>query len=155
MRSKFRLVGLKILKRRRKYDPEIIERTICLVLDPSTALCIALWIASRWGTEWRDLSKHPQRRQGIDPRLLWLLVRTPSVIWTELASRRAVHNILWRIPVYIFDILFLSPYMFVSALIGWLSSVFIRRIIYKCLNVCPFDYTVFEIVGRLGFRKPV
>ena len=29
------------------------------------------------GTIWRDLSKPPQRRQGPDPRPLWLLVGTP------------------------------------------------------------------------------
>ena len=40
MHSDFRLVGLKIVKslRRRKYAPMIIERTIGLVLGPSTAL---------------------------------------------------------------------------------------------------------------------
>ena len=30
------------------------------------------------GTIWRALSKPPQRRQGPDPRPLWLLVGTPS-----------------------------------------------------------------------------
>ena len=30
------------------------------------------------------------------------------------------------------------------------SSVFIRRIIYKFLNVCPFDYTAFAVSGKVG-----
>ena len=69
----------KIVKRlrRRKYDTLIIERTIYLVLGPSTSLyrsflehCILTKKAV--GTIWRDLSKPPQRRQGPDPRPLWL-----------------------------------------------------------------------------------
>ena len=44
--------GSKIVKRlrRRKYDPVIIERTIGLVLGPSTSLyrSIALWLTRRW-----------------------------------------------------------------------------------------------------------
>ena len=39
-----------------------------------------------------DLSKPPQRRQGPDPRPLWLLVGTPLVLGPELASRRAEHS---------------------------------------------------------------
>ena len=54
------------------------------------------------GTIWRDLSKPPQRRQGPDPRPLWLLVWTPLVLGPELASRRAEHSLLWRMPLYIF-----------------------------------------------------
>ena len=48
--------GSKIVKRlrRRQYDPLIIERTVCLVLGPSTALykpflSIALWLTRRLG----------------------------------------------------------------------------------------------------------
>ena len=108
--------GSKIVKslRRRKYDPSIMERTIFLVLGPSTALyrtflkhCTLTNKAE--GTIWRDLSKPPQRRQGPDPRPLWLLVETPLVPGSELASRRAEHSLLWRMSLYIFDILFLSP----------------------------------------------
>ena len=63
--------GSEIVKRlrRRKYDPVIIERTICRVLGPSTALyrsflkhCILTNKAV--GTIYLDLSKPPQRRQG-------------------------------------------------------------------------------------------
>ena len=65
--------GLKIVKRLRwrQYDPVIIERTIVLVLGPSTALyepflkhCTLTNKAV--GTIWRALSKRPQRRQGPD-----------------------------------------------------------------------------------------
>ena len=60
--------------------------------------------------------------------------------------------------VCIFDIhvLFLSPYRFgnnfygLSALGGCWSLVFIRRIIYKFLHVCPFDYTAFAVGEKVG-----
>ena len=44
-------------------------------------------------TIWRNLSKPHQRRKGTDPRLLWLLVGSPSVFGPELASRRAEHSL--------------------------------------------------------------
>ena len=91
--------GSKIVKRlrRRKYDPLIIENTIGLVLGPSTALYRSFLqhctlTNKAVGTIWRDLSKPPQRRQGLDPRPLWLLVGTPLVLGPELASRRAEHS---------------------------------------------------------------
>ena len=71
--------GSKIVKRlrRRQYYPVIIERTIGLVLDPSTALyepflkhCTMTNKAV--GTIWRALPKPPQRRQGPDLCPLWL-----------------------------------------------------------------------------------
>ena len=83
--------------RRRHYDPMIIERTIGLVLGPSTALyepflkhCTLTNKAV--GTIWRALSKPPQRRQGPDLCPLWLLVGTPSTIRPELAFSRAEHS---------------------------------------------------------------
>ena len=91
--------GSKIVKRlrRRQYDPVIIERTIGLVLGPSTALyepflkhCTLTNKAV--GTIWRALSKPPQRRQGPDLCPLWLLAGTPSAIRPGLAFSRAVHS---------------------------------------------------------------
>ena len=41
-----------------------------------------------------------------------------------------------------------------SALVGYWGLVSIRKIIYKFLNVCPFDNMAFA-VGRLSARKPV
>ena len=59
--------------RRRQYDPLIIERTIGLVLDPSTALYILFQERCTLtnkvvGTIWRAMSKPTQRRQGPDLR---------------------------------------------------------------------------------------
>ena len=85
--------GSKIVKRL-QYDPVITDKNIgitfvCLVLlQPCTDLSwsVALWLIRR-----RDhmtglvQSKPPQRRQGLDPRSLWLLVRTPSALGPELA----------------------------------------------------------------------
>ena len=42
------------------------------------------------------------------------------------------------------------PYFYdLSALVGCWSSVSIRRIIYKFLNVCPFDYTAVAVCGKV------
>ena len=55
--------------RRRQYDPGIIEKTIGLVLGPSTAM-FRLFLKhctltnKAVGTTLRALSEHPQRRQG-------------------------------------------------------------------------------------------
>ena len=112
--------GYKIVKRlrRRKYDPFIIERTIGIVLRPSTAmyrsfLTHCTLTNKAVGTILRDLSEPPQRRQGPNPRPLWLLVGTLLALGPELASRRTEHSLLWWMSLYIFDILFLSPYIFV------------------------------------------
>ena len=50
--------------------------------------------------------------QGPDPRPLLLLIGTPLVLGPELASRRVERSLLWQISLYIFYILFLSPYVF-------------------------------------------
>ena len=77
--------GTKIVKRirRRQYDQGIIEKTICLVLGPSTAVyrlflkhCTLTYKAV--GTTWRAFSKPTQMRQGPERCLLWLLVGTPT-----------------------------------------------------------------------------
>ena len=103
--------GSKIVKRlrRRLYDPVIIERTIGLVLGPSTALyepfqnhCTLTNKVVR--TIWRALSKPPQRRHGPDLCPLWLLVGTPSAIRPELAFSRAEHSRTFsNVAKYIFD----------------------------------------------------
>ena len=38
-----------------------------------------------------------------------------------------------------------------SILVGCWSSVYIRRITYKFLNVCPFDYTAFVVSGKVEY----
>ena len=90
--------------------PVIIERTIGLVLGPSTVLyepflkhCTLTNEAV--GTIWRALSKTPQRRQGPDLCPLWLLVGTPLAIRPELAFSRAEHSRPYLdVAKYIFDI---------------------------------------------------
>ena len=160
--SNFILSGSKIVKRlrRRQYDPEIIERTIGLVLGPFTALYrsflkrCTLTNKAVW-TIWRPMSKPPQRRQGPDPRPLWLLVGTPSAFGPELAYRlRVAQPTLMDIPIfliYFYITLYVSvPHFYdLSVLVGCWSSVSIRRIIYKFLNVCPFDYTAVAVSGKV------
>ena len=92
--------GSKIVKRLRwrQYDPLIIERTIDLLLCPSTAmyrpfLKLCTLTNKAVGTILRALSTSPQRRHGPDLRPLWLLVGTPLAIRPELASRRAEHSL--------------------------------------------------------------
>ena len=109
------------------------------------------------GTIWRALSKSPQRRQGPDLCPLWLLVGTPSAIRPELAFSRAEHSRPYSdVAKYIFDIYYLLTMLFVywfydlSALCGWWFVVYIRRFIYKFLNVCPFDYTAVAGSGKVG-----
>ena len=105
------------------------------------------------GTIWRDLSKPPQRRQGPDPRPSWLLVGTPFVLGPELAFRQAEHShsgvCLYIFLKYCFYHLtcLCNNFYGLSALVGCWSSAFIRRIIYKFLNVCPFDYTPMRARG--------
>ena len=106
--------SLKIVKRPDVESMTSIGRTTGLVLFPSVALCRSFLKHctpprnKALGTSciWRDLSRPPRRRQGPGPRLLWLLVGTPSALGLNLASRWAEHSLLGRLSVYIFDILF-------------------------------------------------
>ena len=112
--------GSKIVKRlrHRQYDPAIIERTIGLVLGPFTALYRSFLKRCTLTNEavetiWRALSKPPQRRQGPDPRPLWLLVGTPSAFGPELAYRlRVAQPTLMDVARYFWYTLILL-YMFV------------------------------------------
>ena len=155
--------GLKIVKRlrRRQYDPAIIERNIGLVLGPFTVL-YRLFLKrctltnKAVGYIWRAcLNLDPQMRQGHDPRPLWLLVGTSSAFGPELAYRlRVAQPTLMDVPMYFLQTIMLL-YMFVyhifylSALVGCWSSVSLRRIIYKFLNVCPFDYTAVAVSWKV------
>ena len=112
--------GSKIVKRlrRRWYDPAIIEKTLGLVLGPFTALCRSFLkhctlTNKAVGTLWRALSKPPQRRQGPDPRHLWLLVGTPSAFGPEIAYRlRVAQPSLMDVRIYVWYTIILL-YMFV------------------------------------------
>ena len=100
--------GSKIVKRlqRRQYDPEIIERTIGLVLGPFTAMYRSFLkrctlTNKTVGTLWRALFKPSQRRQGPDPRPVWLLVETPSAFGPELAyGLRVARPTFMDVPIY-------------------------------------------------------
>ena len=157
--------GSKIVKRlrRRQYDPLIIERTIGIVLGPSTTLyrpflkhCALTNKAV--GTIWRALSKPPHRRQGPDRRPLWLLVGTPSAIRPELASRRAEHSLSYSVvTIYIFDISYVLPILYVYRFLwplrlGWLLVCCLYRedFFYKFSIVCSFDYTAVAWSGKVG-----
>ena len=62
--------------RHRQYDPGINEKTIGIVLGPSTAMCgLHCTLSNKFkatGTKWRALSNPPQRRQGNELWALWL-----------------------------------------------------------------------------------
>ena len=127
--------------RRRQYDQLIIERTIGIVLGPSTTLygpflkhCTLTNKAV--GTIWRALSKPPQRRQGPDLRPLWLLVGTPSSIRPELAFSRAEHSLPYSdVTIFIFAILYLSSMLYVYRFLwplrlGWLLVCCLNKDVY-------------------------
>ena len=144
--------GSKIVKRlrRRQYDPVIIERTIGLVLGPSTALyepflkhCTLTNMAV--GTIWRALSKPPQRRQGPDLCPLWLLVGTPSASRPELAFSRAEHSRPYSdVAKYIFDIYYLLTMLFVYWFLWPLRLVWL-------LVWCLYKEVYFQIFKCLSF----
>ena len=154
--------GSKIVKRlrRRQYEPANIDRTKGLVLGPFTALKRSILqrcslTDKAVGTIWWALSKPPQRRQGPDPRPLWLLVGTPSAFGPELAYKLHVASLLLWMTLYIFDIplyyyiCLCTTFYGLSALVGCCSSVSTRRIIYKVLNLCPFSHTTVAVSGKV------
>ena len=138
----FILSGSKIVKllRRRQYDPMIIERTIGLVLGPSTAfyepfLKHCTLTNKAVGTIWRALSKPPQRRQGPDLCPLWLLVGTLLAIRPELAFSRPdldVAKYFWYIIFINYAVCVLifmtSPF---GVAVGLYKEVYLQ--IFKCV----------------------
>ena len=83
--------GSKMVKhlRRRQYDPSRGLRSWAWPFYRSFIKRCTL-ANKAVGTLWRVLSKPPQRRQGPDPRPLWLLVGTPSAFGPEPAYRLQV-----------------------------------------------------------------
>ena len=52
--------------------------------------------------------------------------------------------------VYYTSIYVCVPHFYnLSALVGCWSSVFIKRVIYKCLSVYPFNYTAVAVSGKV------
>ena len=116
--------GSEIVKRlrRRQYDPAIIERTIGIVIGPLTALYRSFLkrctlTNKAVGTIWRALSKPPQRRQGPDPRPLWLLVGTPSAFGPDFAYRMHVAQPTLMDVTRYFWYTFILLYMFVCHIV--------------------------------------
>ena len=156
--------GSKIVKRlrRRQYDPLTIERTIGLVLGPSTALygpflkhCTLT--NKGVGTLWRAFSKPPQRRQ--------VLISSPLIVSRDSFSHQTwarfqpggaepalfgCHYIFFCYIIFIIYALRVS--IFMTFPLGWLLVCFsyIRRFIYKFLYVCPFDYRAVAGSGKVG-----
>ena len=61
-----------------------------------------------------------------------------------------MHVLSLFFPVIIyFYICLCTTFYDLSTLVGCWSSVSIRRIIYKFLNVCPFDYTAVVVSGKV------
>ena len=156
--------GSKIVKRlrRRQYEPLIIEKTIGLVLGPSTALYRSLLkhctLTNKGvGTIWRALSK-----QGPDLCRLWLLVGTSSAIRPELASSRVEHSLPYSdVAIYIFDIYYALPMLFVYWFLWPPRLVWLLVCcLYKEVYLQIFKYMSFWLHGCCGewecwARKPV
>ena len=127
-----------------RYNINISLFLLQLCTDPSWS--IVLWLKRRWRL-YDGYIPNLQRRQASSP----LSVRHDS-----FGMGRALLTLADVFIYYIFDILFLSPNMFVnnfnglSALVGCWYWVFIRRIIYNFFNSCPFDYTAFALSGKVG-----
>ena len=144
--------GLKIVKRlgRRHYDPLIIERTIGLVLCPSTALyrpflkhCTLT--NYKLETIWRALS----RPRPSDATRSWssspLIVNRDSFghqTWASFNIGGSQHALFGSLYIFlIYNIYYLCclyiDFYDLSAWCGCWFVVYIRRFIYKCSNVCP------------------
>ena len=143
----------------------IIERTIYLVLGPWTALyrpflkhCTVTNKAV--GTIWRALSKPPS-----EATRSWsssLLIVSPGLLQpSDLSSLLAGRSIAYPIRMSLYTCIFLLHHIYhlcstcidfydLSAWSGCWFDVYIRRFIYKFLNVCPFDYTAVAGSGKVG-----
>ena len=146
----------------------IIERTICLVLGPCTALFIPFLkhctlTNKAVGTIWRALSKPPQRRQGPDLRPLWLLVGTPSAITPELAFSRVEHSLHYLdVTILYFCYIIFIIYAILESILwplrlGWLLVCLLYKEVYLhfFLYVCRFDYTAVAGSGKVGHVNQV
>ena len=132
---------------------------LCLAhLQPCTdySLSVAIWVTRRLGLYNGLCLNPPQRRQGPDPRALLLLLGTTSAYEPELAYRlRVAQPTFIDVPIYFWIYYYITIYVCVphfydlSALIGCWSSDSIRRIIYKFLNMCSFDYTAVVVSGKV------
>ena len=161
-RCKYKVLYLIKRLRRRQYDSLIIERTIGLVLGPSTALYRPFLkhftlTNKAVGTIWRALPKPSQRRRRPDFRPVLLLIGTPSAIRPELASRRAEHSqpysdvTIFYFCYITFIIFALRVSIFMTSPLGRLLVCCLYKEVYlQMFNVCPFDYTTVAGNGKVG-----
>ena len=70
--------------------------------------------------------------------------------WKKRCSKFIV-KFDWNIPLKAWSLSSskVTHFYDLSGLVGCWSSVSIRRIIYKFLNVCPFDYTAVAVSGKV------
>ena len=136
-------------------------RTIGLVLGPCTALYRSFLkrctLTRRLGLYDGPCLNLLRDDRSWSPSPL-ILSRDSFSLWTRARVQTARSTAYFNGCPYIFlnDILFyITIYVCVphfydlSALVGCWSSVYIRRIIYKFLNVCPFDYTAVAVSGKV------
>ena len=69
--------------------------------------------------------------------------------WKMLILHLNGYPFIFLIYYYITIYVCVPHFYYLSALVGCWSSVSIRRIIYKFLNVCPFDFTAFVVSGKV------
>ena len=76
-------------------------------------------------------------------------------LWTRARVQTARSTTYFNGCPYILIYFYITIYVYVphfydlSALVDCWSTVSIRRIIYKFLNVCPFDYTAVAVSGKV------
>ena len=80
----------------------------------------------------------------------------------QVCARECTFNGCPYILIYYYITIYacVPHFYYLSALIDCWSSALVSRIIYKCLNVCPFGYTDVAIGGKAelsetGLTKPV
>ena len=119
------------------------------------SLSVALWLTRR------DLNL--LRGDRVLTRFLLIVSRDFFSLWTWTRVQTARSTAFFNGCPYIFLIFYyITMYVCVphfydhdhSALNGCWSSVSIRRIIYKFLNECPFDYMVVDVSWNVGRSLP-
>ena len=142
---------------RRQFDPAIIERTIGLVFG-LTALyrSVLKRCKSTEKAVWtilRALSKPPQRRQWSWSPSPLIVSRDSFSIWTWARVQTALSTVYFNgrhkiVSIYFYNTLHVcAPHFYdLSTLVGCWSSVYIRKIFIKFLNVCPF-----AVSGKVGY----
>ena len=90
------------------------------------------------------------------PNGLNILLKKSLWTWARVQTARSTayfngRHYIFLIYFYITIHVCVLHFYDLSTLVGCWSSVYIRRIIYKFLNVCPFDYTAVAVSERVGY----